>query len=240
MPSLTDKNKPNKDAPNADQEVVNWWSDYIRSPKYKERLSAFYKYPDYIQKQRSDLLSTLKITDNPQTRSRYWEGDNELRISPLQISALGATRPEVVAHEMSHVTGWNSSNRAAALSPKEELFVAQRNKTLSPSSLERYKNMSKESGKSISDLLPEAFHDAIPAENVADIQSLRFLLKRRSIYDAGKEDITPDIIRKAASDPIIRKSFIWKRLKEAFDEKELTEIMNKVAASKSTKKQNIA
>lgn len=240
MPNRSDKNRPSKNVATPDQPVVDWYAEYVNSPKYRERLSGFYQYPDYIQRKRNELLSGLKITENTGTASRYWENDNEVRVSPLQIQQLNTTRPEVVAHEVGHVMSGNTKNKAATLNPAEEKFILERNKNVSKESLERFTNMAKERGASLSDILSRELHDVNPGENLSDVQSLRFLLKQRNIYDAGKQDVTPEVIRKAASDPVIRRSFIWKRLKEAFGEKELTEVMNKVASSKSSKKQNIA
>jgi len=76
-------------------------------------------------------------------------------------------------------------------------------------------------------------HDVAPAENKSDIDAFRFLLKQRNIYDAGTQNITPEILEKAKKDPVLRRSFIFKRLKESFNDDSLMDIMNKVAKNKS-------
>lgn len=223
-----------------EKEVAKWWSEYVESPKYKERLSAFYKYPDYVQRQRSGVINSISFRENPGTSSAYYDNGNEVAMSDLQAKALGSSRQEIAAHEMGHAVNANRRVRGAALSPKEEGFILERNKQLSQGSLQRFQAMSKETGKPVTALLTGELHDVDPSENLSDVQSLRFMLKQRKLYDAGTQDITPEIIKKAANDPVIRKSFIWKRIKESFGEKELLEIMNKVATGKSSKKSNIA
>lgn len=223
----------------SDRPVVDWYASYINSPKYKERLSAFYKYPEYIQRQRADVLRNVSYRENPGTKSRYYENGNEIAMSDLQVKALNTTRAEIMSHELGHSINSNTKAKGAALSPQEEDFILKRNKQLSQASYDRFKALSKETGSSMNNLLDGESHDVNPGENLSDIQSLRYLLKQRKLYDAGTQDVTPDILKKAASDPVIRKSFIWKRLKESFGEKELQEIMNKVAANKSNNNSNI-
>lgn len=223
-----------------EQPVRDWWSQYVSSPKYKERISAFYKYPEYIQRQRSGLINTMTFRENPGTASAYYDSDNEVAMSDLQAKSLNASRQEIAAHEMGHALNSNRFVRGAALAPAEADFVLKRNKQVSPASLQRFQALSKESGKPLTELLGRELHDVDPSENISDIQSLRYLLKQRKLYDAGTQDATPEVIKKAASDPVIRRSFIWKRLKESFGEKELIEIMNKVAVNNSKKSSNTA
>jgi hypothetical protein len=221
-----------------DRPVVDWWNQYVSSPKYRERLAGFYAYPDYVQRQRASVLNDLSYRENTGPASRYYSNGNEVVMSDSQVKALNTTRPEIASHEIGHSVNANANNKAARLSSEEEKFILKRNKAASTDLQKRYENLSKERNKSISELMGGELHDINPSENISDVQSLRFLLKKRNIYDAGKQDVTPDIIRKASFDPVIRKSFIWKRLQQSFGEKELTEIMNKVASASSVKKQN--
>lgn len=233
-------NESSKTPSSVDKPVVDWWSQYVSSPKYRERLAGFYKYPELVQKQRENVLNNISYRENPGKSSRYYSHGNEVAMSDLQVKGLNTTRPEILSHEIGHALNANRNVKGASLSPAEEDFILKRNKQFSPASYERYRAMSKQEGKSISSLMSGEEHDVDPAENLSDIQSLRYLLKQRKIHDAGEENMTPGAIRKAGADPVIRKSFIWKRLKESFGEKELIDIMNKVASKNNNSKTNLA
>lgn len=232
-------NNPGAPMP-SERPVADWWSKYVNSPKYKERLAGFYQYPDYVQRQRSGLINSMTFRENPGTGSAYYDNGNEVAMSNLQAQALNASRQEIAAHEMGHAVNSNRYVKGAALAPAEADFILKRNKQISPSVLQRFQTLSKESGKPLTELMSGELHDVDPSENLSDIQSLRYLLKQRKLYDAGQQNATPEIIKKAASDPVIRRSFIWKRLKESFGEKELLEIMNKVAINSNKNSSNTA
>jgi len=226
-------------APNPDVESINWAKSYVASPKYNERLSAFYKYPDYIQRKRADVLNGIKISENAGTASKYWPQDNEIRVSPTQIQSLGALRPEVVVHEGAHALNWGN-NKAAALTPNEAKFILERNKNVSGARAQELLKSAKESNQYIGDYLSGSTHDINPAESLSDIQAFRFLLNKRGIHDARKENITPEMLKRAKSDPILKKSFTMKRLLNNFNDEQLIEIMNKVASNTGNKPSNIA
>lgn len=74
------------------------------------------------------------------------------------------------------------------------------------------------------------------SENNSDTDALKFLLKKRGLYDAAKEGISADALKKATADDVIKRSPVFKRLRESFDDKELLQIMNKAAGNKNTNK----
>src|SRR5881628_2360455 len=197
-----------------DQAARNWMLAYANSPKYKQRLSAFYKYPDYVQSQRSNVLQGVKFTEMPNGKTQYYP-NNEITISQPELDAAKISRGEGVTHELAHAVNQNADIKAAALSPLESRYIMKRTKGLLPDVAESLLRSSKESGKPLSRIMGGEMHDVDPAENASDIQALRFLLNKRKIYDAGAQDVTPDVLKKAAKDPIIRGSFIYKRLKNA-------------------------
>lgn len=226
--------------PKPNQKAQQWLGEYINSPKYKERLGAFYKYPDYIQQQRANMVKGVTIRENTGTASGYYTNGNEVAISPLQIQSLKATRDEVEAHEVSHAINSNRDNKASALSAPEAKFILERNKNINSGTIERFNNISKRSGQPLSKLMDGSLHDVNPSENHSDINALRFLMRKRGIYDAGKDNLTPEVLQKAKKDAVIKRSFILKRLNESFDDKGLLEIMNKVATNTNSKKSNTA
>jgi hypothetical protein len=225
-------------SPIANKKVLDWTNQYVNSPKYKERLTPFYKYPDYIQKQRAGLTGQLTVRNNPGTASSYYPNGNEIALSPLQAKAAGATTDEILAHEAAHAVNGNDRVKGAQLSPQEADFILRRNKNITPQDLNRFAVQAKESGKPIQVVLKDNNHDINPSENHSDINALRYLMNKRGLYDASKEDISPDILKQAAKDPSINRSFIYKRLKDSFDDKALIEIMNKVAVNKNYNQSN--
>ncbi len=219
---------------NSDSEVKDWMLSYVNSPKYKERLSGFYKYPGYIQNQRQGILSGTQIKEVPTGLTQYYSSGNELSVSPAQLAALKAGREEAVTHELGHAINANNENKAATLSIPESKFIMERNRALIPDIRESVLRSAKDTNRNVSKIMGGELHDVTPSENLSDVQSLRFLLKKRGIYDAGTQEFNPEVLKKAAKDPVIRKSFIFKRLKDNFDDKGLQEIMNKVATNKQT------
>lgn len=236
---IIEKKEVTKSASNPDAEVKDWMLSYVNSPKYKERLAGFYKYPEYIQNQRQGVLSGTKIKEVPSGSTQYYSYDNELSVSPSQLAALKAGREEAVTHELGHAINANNQNKAAALSIPESRYIMERNKALIPDIRESVLRSAKDTNRNVSKIMGGELHDVTPSENLSDVQALRFLLKKRGIYDAGTQDFNPDVLKKASKDPVIRKSFIFKRLKDNFDEQGLQEIMNKVAATNNKTNSNL-
>lgn len=237
--TVVEKKVANNTPISKDQPVVDWLNDYVKSPKYKERLGNFYKYPDYVQRQRQSILSGTKINESPTGSTQYYSHDNELTINPAQLAALKSSREEGVSHELAHAVNANTYDKASNLNLGEAGFIMQRNKGLSPDIRESVLRSAKDSNRNVSKIMGGELHDVTPSENLSDVQAFRFLLKQRGIYDAGTQDVTPNVLKKAAQDPVIRKSFVYKRLMDSFDDNSLQEIMNKVASNKN-KQSNLA
>lgn len=236
MPDSKLKTSP----PDKGEDVKEWFRSYVASPKYRERLSGFYKYPDYVQRKRSERIEAIRNREETGDILKYDPDTNVVRISPVGIQNAAAAPDEVIMHEYSHALNSPDNPRAAALSAREEEFIFDRNK-LSPEVRRDTKDSAMRQALGITDYLKirPSLHDAKPSESHSDINAFRYLLNKRGIYNAGTQDITPEVLQKAAKDPVIRKSFIYKRIKENFDDEGLLEIMNKVAMNQN-KRSNIA
>lgn len=245
--TMVEKKNPRKNAlapDSSDRAAQEWMLSYINSPKYKERLSGFYKYPEYIQRQRAGQIGAIGFEEVPGSTLQYQYdegGKNLMKISPAEIRAKGLNREEVVAHELGHAINANRYKAALRLSPAEESYIFDRTK-IDPRTREQTKAAAQKQALGISEYLKASpsLHDLYPTENKSDVDAFRYLLNLRGIYDAGKQNITPEILKKAKSDPVIKKAISTKRLLQNFDEESLINIMNKVAINKNTKKQNLS
>lgn len=224
-----------------DQDVYEWTRNYIQSPKYQERLSNFYKYPEYIQRQRAQKASTVGFLERLADNSGYVDNSsfpNQLNINPNQLNAIGASRAEVAAHELGHISNASDSNPALRINPIEENYILSRNKTIRPDQIPEYRRQAQEAGfPNISNYWTDErrktseSHDAAPSENLSDVQALRYLLNKNKIYDARVQDITPEQLQRAKQNKEIMNSFSTKRLFDTFDDKGLIDILNKVATN---------
>lgn len=224
-----------------DQDVYEWTRNYIQSPKYQERLSNFYKYPGYIQRQRAQKASNVGFLERLADNSGYVDNSdfpNQLNINTNQLDALKASRAEVAAHELGHLANSNKYNPALRINPVEENYILSRNRTIKPDQIPKYRQQAQEAGfPNISNYWTDErrktseSHDAAPSENLSDIQALRYLLNKNKIYDARVQDITPEQLQRAKQNKEIMNSFSTKRLFDTFDDKGLIDILNKVATN---------
>lgn len=206
-----------------------WMQSYINSPKYKERLSNFYKYPDYIQRQRSNQLNNTQFQEVAGNTLQYDSDKNLLRISPAEINSANLNPSEVITHELGHVTNANGSNAALRLSPLEESYIFNRNNT-DPQSRSDVMGAADRKFQTISEYLGNGpTHNLAPSENKSDIDAFRYLLNEQGLYDARTQDITPEILNKAKKNKAVQKSFSSQRLFQNFQDNQLLDIMNKVA-----------
>jgi hypothetical protein len=219
--------------------VQKWTQEYIKSPKYKERLSNFYKYPEYIQGQREQQVRNIQFVDNSGSAAQYDTSENKMYL-PRSYDP-GISPMEVQAHELSHATNANPDRAALRLSSQEESYIYDRTRFPDQSLRSSFQSNAREQGKTVSQYLKNGpTHDLAPSENKSDIDAFRYLLNQQGIYNAGKQDITPEVLQRAKQNPAVQKSFSSKRLFQNFQDKDLIDIMNKVAMNKSKKMQPMA
>ena len=227
-----------------DEDVLAFTQAYVESPKYQQRLGNFYKYPDYIQRQRIQKLSNVGFTKSSGTSSTAYSDTsaypNQLNVDTNQLNRIRADRAEAVAHELGHATNASDENAALRLNPLEENFIYNRNKTLTPEQRERYRQSAKIPSRdnpnaTLSGYLgQEELHDLAPSETISDVQALRYQMNKAGIYDARTQDLTPEVLQKALSNPQIKSQFSTKRLLENFKQNDLLDILNKVALNQQS------
>jgi len=234
-------------AHNSDQDAMNWIINYMQSPKYKERLSNFYKNPDNISKQRINRVNDINIfeVNDPlgTTGSQYTPGSNELYMDNNQTRNIpGGRRDDILIHELSHATNNNISNSNFRLTPEEEEYMFDKEKLYGTKNVpdgkeslgKLYKEIARKKKMPLSNLLmtlDETFHDASPSEIKSDIDSFRYLLKKQGIYDASTQDMNQEILDKARKNIGLYNTFEFQRLQKNYDDKDLIDVMNKVASA---------
>lgn len=219
--------------------------DYINSPKYIERLEKRgYNNPKKEVQDRIQNVIRTKTENKvvPEDKGSYYNKKNEklvmdygrdVLIQPRPIVDLNKITPDrlgyqsIKAHELSHAELRPESlkDNPNRLSEEDNLDLFFRTKL--------YKNKNSflkdpEKRKFFLSLNFVPFgHGYQPEENKADINALRYEMKKQGIYDAGKENITPEILKKA------KKTFIKDRLLENYKEEDLIWLMNNIAQNNS-------
>lgn len=234
---------------NPDEAVRNWHLDYINSPKYKDRLrKQGYSDVNQVIHDRRERVQNAVIVPQPDKEigSAYKSGLNKIFIDPDQVSDLETTRDDVLAHEMGHVTNSSVNTQFdpnyrvlttpsnTSLSRGEEEYIGLRNKNVGPRLLYAARESADKHNKTISDVLSDLRHDSSPYESKSDMDALRYILKQENLYDAGRQDFTPEILKKAKKNKAVKKSYNSKRLFNNFSDEDLIDIMNNVAYNNNT------
>lgn len=206
--------------------------DYIKSPKYKERLiKSGYENPSEEVRQRlfqsnpkvspyrepkqpnflKSLLGAEKVEGergsfySPVTKSITLDTNNDINtFKDVYPNSTAPTKEEIETHERSHSTIGNIDNSR-----------------LNITDVRRLNNYHKRNPS-----IPE--HDMLPEESKADLDAFRFLLKKEGIYDSGKQDFTPEMFKKT------KKSATKDRLQSVYSDKDIIYLMNNVAENKGT------
>lgn len=161
--------------------------DYIQSPKYKERIEGGL-YWDDTDKVISDRLNRIKSADIkfvnkiPSNNDISINGDADHYNNSISISKspVNAKPDEVLAHELSHLSG--------GLNPEWDVanYVPKNAKLSNRDAREIKKRATKQN-----EYLGE------PGEIKARLDELRYMLKRDGIYDAGTQDFNQEHLDKA-------------------------------------------
>lgn len=200
-----------------DENVVNWNREYINSSKYKKRLKNFNIDPSAVDRRTFNLDNTaIQNTDRNgtyHTPGVIYMDSNELS----KWSKSGTKRDEILSHELGHIT--NAGGENSRLNDQERQYIYDRNMSATPGNIQGKNN------------LP---HELDPRESMGDINALRYLLYNEGIYNAGKADMTPNILRRARKNDRIKNSNTLKRLDENFGDEDIIDIMNKVATNENS------
>ena len=218
-------------AQTGDKVVKDFISNYINSPKFKERLTSsnYNNVEDQVIKRSNNIDNTNYIeqeetpglletfdkmyNDKPYSTSgsKYDERLNTVIYDKKQDIDYGIGKNSVIAHEYGHAAlDGTPEVGATPSSPNKRFLLNNYDSNELTSRLRKYKGQTQ--------------HDLNPIENKSDLDAFRFELSQQGIYDAGKEDITKDILKKG------KDSFFKKRLLKNYKEEDLIWLMNNIAS----------
>ena len=245
---------------------VSYLNSYYNSPLFKKRFDEFHgaipkdranKLYDKVTERINQGSSTYKpfVIDNGSSVAQLGGFDKNDPSIPKNMPAntnmilsksderLGANLfNSILPHEYSHLT--------RGLTPEEEKYLLSKNsKYALPQSLNKfmskaYKEAQKQGSYNLnntSNYLGAYYpilHNANPSENYGDINSLRYMLYKRGIYDSRERDMTPVDLEKAKLDPWLKSQMIFQRIMRNHNEEDLLKIMNKIATNSTNNSSN--
>jgi hypothetical protein len=202
------------DAPEAQTGIKTFYNNYINSPKYKERLTLQeYENPDKVVSDRVNHLMKTKLNIIKDTGeftgnnigSGYNSPTNIVDYDEMDLKLYpGVTSEDIKVHEFSHAV--------SALSPKNNSNLRLNKKEAAEINL-RNKNKQE--------------HERNPEEAKADMDVLRYHLKKDNLYDTGTQEFTPELYNKAKQKYKNNKTI--KRFFNRFSDKDAIYLMNTIA-----------
>jgi hypothetical protein len=208
------KGKKVTEFPMAQNGIKTFYNDYINSPKYKERLELQnYNNPDKVVSDRSKhlmktKLNTIKDTGGftaNNTGSYYTPETNTVDYDEFDLKLYpGSTSEDIKTHELSHAV--------SALSPRNKS-----NLTLNKNEVTEINSRNKNKQE----------HEKDPEEAKADMDVLRYHLKKDKLYDTGKEEFTPELYNAAKKK--YKNNQTIKRFFNRFSDKDAIYLMNSIA-----------
>lgn len=200
--------------------------DYIQSPKYKERLTSSGYSPEDEIKNRLSIPQGIntyrqygapteqeKLQFNAEGRaytsggSSYLPKRNAIVVDEQQAEKYNINPNYIEAHELGHAELGSRGNI------NEETGI--RESRLNPYDVEAITNRLKPDANKV--------YRTAPDEIKSDLNSLRYELYDKGLYDAGTEDFNEDILNK------VDNSYIKNRLQKSYSDDDIIWLMNNIA-----------
>jgi hypothetical protein len=217
--------QPKKKSTNS--EIKNsdiFYKEYLSSPKYKERLiKQKYNNPDKVINDRKSQSSKTKINEIPylgqftskNTGSYFIPENNTIDYDAFDLKLYpGSNKEDIIVHERSHSAG--------ALKYKKN-----NNLTLNENETKDINNKNKIKGD----------HEKNAWEAKADMDVLRYYLKKDNIYDTGTQDFTPELLNKSKNK--YKDNTTIKRFLDRFSDKDAIYLMNNIAMNNEQKNEQV-
>lgn len=206
-----------------DPEYTSFFSDYIKSPKYKERLKTQgYSDPDQVIKDRLGSLNSMKIkqvgTDGPVTG--YLPSSNTIISNKEQLREVNFPYESSIIHEISHGTGAlnHSDNRSLNMNEWNQFLDRGNFKYTDPRTLPEDKR--------------DTFNHDIQSDEIkADMDAFRYKLHKDGVYETGHQNFdkkTLDKVKKKYS-----KDAVIGRFMSHYSDDDIIYLMNNIAGEQS-------
>ena len=195
-------NETNKD-------VINYYNQYMRSPRYKEMLGPNpdidiqrrYNLGDYLDKIPKLTVAETQPDNRPSTGGYSRSDSGEITILPKGYSVKG-----LLPHEWSHSIDRPGKFYQERAIPKKDIDYINK-VTLPDSKILELPRLSNYAGYTINELreeYPEWLKTEIewknyvsePTEVRARLNDIRYQAKKRKLYDPFTQKVTPDIYKK--------------------------------------------
>lgn len=190
--------------------VKDFFVEYMNSPNYKQRLTkSGYKNPDKTIKTRLKNLKSATETNIPGIGSKYTRSNNNVNIDNQELVEAGLDKESARVHEYSHAGGSLGFNGMSLigddlLNPNEIKLLSTNNKSTD-------------------------VHDSMAGESKADMDVLRYHLKKNNIYNTGKETFNKKHLK--MSKEKFKNNKTLNRLFDRYEDDELIMLMNTIASS---------
>lgn len=201
----------------ATKKVKDFYRQYISSPNYKQKLiGQGYENPNQVIKDRLNNLNKIPIVTNSSGKGSYYDYNGSVQLD-LKDLTINPSVESLLAHELSHGTGSMLSDKVSKnlrINNSESSNLTKRNKL---------GNINSTNWKNGSEL-----HDSLPYELKADLDTLRYYLKRDKIFDSGNQEFNQDYLNKAKKQ-YKSKDTIQRLLKNVKSDEDLIWLMNNLA-----------
>lgn len=206
--------------------VKNFYDDYIHSPNYKKRLiHQGYNNVDKVITDRANSVKNVRVgTSND--GSEYLAKYNTAKFDKGDLKDYNIDMGTLVSHEFSHAAGSNNyaPNPNVNLNANDVRDINARNNYYSH--INTFREMKDN----------ESFHDAQAIEFKADMDTLRYNLKKDNIYDTGKQDFNQQYLNKAKQK--YKNNGEIQRLLKRVSDKDLIYLMNNIAMNDAPNTEN--
>lgn len=214
-------------------DIKSFYYDYMHSPNYLKRLRGMgYNNPVDIRNAREKQLRKTEIINYPNWPdggSQFLPKYNKIIFDPVQTKSINYPEDEVLAHEISHAAGAigrgyvgnyklpDEPSTPLTLNKNEINALDQRNK---------YTKIDLSTIKD-SEKWGNYMHDSNAKEFKADIDTLRYKLKKDKIYNTGTQEFNKTFLNKAKQK--YNKDPIFQRLIDRVSDDNLIYLMNNIA-----------
>jgi hypothetical protein len=206
---------------------TQFYNEYLKSPNYINRLKLQgYKDPKKTINDRLNNLNKTKVTNVKGIGNVYNPGQNTINLDSEEQKKYNLNPLSTKVHEYSHAAGslgnyltFPEEVKNTTLNRKEINLIDRGN---------RFWNLDLDDRKKYSiDKAMEIDHDRRASEVKADMDVLRYNLKKDKMYDTGTQNFNQEYLNKSKNK--YKNNKVINRLFDRYNDKDLINLMNTVA-----------